>query len=333
MVWSTMDGESYLLTIKHKVPGRFVTADDRYESLGHHLLGKVPRTLAGTSHPSCCKVDCSSSSCGRSSHYLGDANQVYLAIDNAYLQSYGVTDHESLTAFLNNDARVAKRVTASFETFDEGKAAINGLHLVTFKTSPAVSVLPANGGPRCSCRQYVRRSKCPHIVSLARHLAADSPRSWSMVEGRLKAKAAAGTGNPESYLPHSARYGIRGNTADSRRALQAAVREDGLENFNWPRHEVPSEEIRAAANPKDFSGCCGGIWDSDAVYCSSRRCRSTGWWHVDCAIAWARASGYPEPNLVDRKAPWYCPKCGRSNKRGRKRKISTDDRPTKKQHR
>ncbi|KAF4651655.1 hypothetical protein FOL47_000258, partial [Perkinsus chesapeaki] len=315
---------------KDRVGGRFVDVDDRRKALKHRgTFALLPRTVPGPSRGECPRAECSGN-CTRVSHYLIPDETVYLFIDFDGASDILPKTTAKAQEFVTRDFKVTERVTSQYVNFDSAKKLMKNLHFVSFKTSSQVDMLPQDGGPRCTCLEYARHSKCNHVVLLSRYLGTDETDSWNVLEARIERTAVRVSTGLSNDLPANARYGSRLPAKASRRARQERQRrpsyDELLREFAWPHHEKPTEEQMQSKEKSDTAGCCGGIDDhSLAVYCSSRRCLKSGWWHADCAKSWADATSTEAPDLEDEAVPWYCPRCESS--RGKKRKLNARDAP------
>ncbi|KAF4720761.1 hypothetical protein FOZ62_027928 [Perkinsus olseni] len=306
---------------KEKIPGRLVDDEDRRHAFKYRgTFAALPRTVAGPASSECPREDCSGH-CTRVSHYLAPDETVYLFIDSDSPSGTLPTTLPEAEEFVSHDFAVTKRVTCAYDHFDDAKRALRNLHLVSFKTSSRVDRLPQAGGPHCTCLEYARHSKCDHVVLLSKYLATDDADAWDKIEARIGRAAARGPSGVSNELPVDARYGVRRPARSSRGAARPTEQsiDQLLREYQWPSHEMPTDEQLGTLHSKELAGCCGGLDDhSLAVYCSSRRCARSGWWHADCATSWANARSLEPPNLEDESIPWHCARC--TSRRGRKRK-------------
>lgn len=324
LIWAlkTADWEQISAHNKTVATRRVITDSDKRESLRCGPFAKLNRNLPTSpvwdSLPEdlrgCSKRGCSGgNNCRRVSHFLGEKKQHYLFTER---DSFGgLSSNAELVEFVMQDPRVTSRISGAFSSLAEAKKFISCIHIVSYESStdPACSVL--DGGPYCTCLDYIHSGKCMHIVTLHRYIGEDEDVTWQRLTARMeRASTRDRNGRISHTLPSQTRYGVGRYLGEQRRTEQAQARQLGLDEFEWPPHIAPaacSTDKRTSLTK--VAGCCGGIFDTDSVKCSSRKCASgrgwARWWHIDCAEAWARASGIAPPDVADEKSRWYCPRC------------------------
>ncbi|KAF4672201.1 hypothetical protein FOL47_000784 [Perkinsus chesapeaki] len=214
---------------KHRVDGRIVHQSDRVSALTTVSFSPLPRTLPPSVRGPCQRASCRRDVCCKASHYFGVGQHVYVFRGD---KPSRVSDSRIGVA----DDKLCLRVTQSYDNFEVAKRIMDTISLVTFTTTAAVTRLPRDGGPRCTCESYAARSKCPHVVALGRHFGVDDQVAWQRAEAKLQRKLSKGVAGPGLRLNETTRYGgTRQSQAQALRATQSSIRARGLDCFDCLR--------------------------------------------------------------------------------------------------